>query len=154
MNILRRKQFLQLAKKNKWKKYCEIIITRGGRIMLAVPSHQYCLLNYLYEKEHVDDEWYRNNISTRLSPTHFVVDKYGLISVWYDNIIYSKEKDISKAQMETLNMLRDNDLLSDNCIKEPTLEYMYHLIDIGERTYDDLYKLADVPYDKMLFRKE
>lgn len=156
MKILKRKQFLQLVKQepHRWYHYCEIVITRGGRIILAIPSHQQCLLNYFYKKERVDSEWYKRNISTRLSPNDFVIDKYGLISVWYDFIVYSKEKGISKAQMETLNMLKDNNLISADCIKYPTFEYIHHLIDIGERTYDDLYKLADVPYDRMLFKKE
>ena len=117
-------EFIELTKKNpdEWNHYCEIIIDNDGQVLLARPSHQICLLQYYCDKENVKMEDVEEYIPREFSPEHFIVDKYDLISVWYESIL-SSSKGPNEAQLKSLELLKENKLIVSKYLVAKTNEY-------------------------------
>lgn len=122
--------FIKLTKAdpNSWKRYCEIIIDNDGSVILARPSHQQCLLRYYCEKENIsmDKVIDGTEITWSYSPEHFIIDKYALVSVWYTMVLYS-EDNLSDAQRKSIEILKNNNLISSLCEEYATHEYRLYL---------------------------
>ena len=110
MSIL---EFIEYTKKNpdKFICYCEIMITPTGSIILCRPSHQETVLKYVMEKENKTREELSNSIPMWCSPLSFLIDKYGLIAVWYDFYIGSKCHGVNRFQKRTIDLLTKNGLV-------------------------------------------
>ena len=121
-------EFIELTKKNpdEWNHYCEIIIDNDGQVILARPSHQICLLQYYCDKENIKMENIEEYIPREFSPVHFIVDKYDLISVWYESIL-SSSKGPNEAQLKSLGLLRKNKLIAPGYLVAKTNEYHLYL---------------------------
>lgn len=123
-------QFIELTKRNPddWKGYCEILIDNDGSVILARPSHQEALIQYYCDKENITREEMMKLFPIEYSPSHLIIDKYNLISVWYMCIIYSYNN-INDNQRNTLDILTDNHLIlpSDKINQCPTREYRLYL---------------------------
>jgi hypothetical protein len=67
------------------------------------------------------------SIPIAYSPMHWILDKYGLIAVWYNNYIYGTyiNKQPNKFQRKTLELLELNYLIAGS--GEPTDEYGLYL---------------------------
>lgn len=123
-------QFLHITKMdpNSWRGYCEILIDNDGSIILARPSHQEALLEYYCNEENITRDQALKNIPIEYSPAHFIIDRYNIISVWYNGIIYSYSN-MNDKQRYVLDTLLDHHLISSNALynQQPTKEYRLYL---------------------------
>lgn len=123
-------QFLHIAKMDpdSWKGYCEILIDNDGFIILARPSHYEALLEYYCNKENITRDQAVENIPISYSPLHFIVDKYNIISVWYNSIIYSYDN-MNYKQKHVLDKLLYHHLISSSVLynQQATREYRLYL---------------------------
>lgn len=121
-------EFIELTKKNpdEWNHYCEIIIDNDGQVILARPSHQICLLQYYCDKENIKMEDAEEYIPREFSPEHFIIDKYNLISVWYESIL-SSYRGPNEAQLKSLELLKENKLIIPEYLMDKTNEYHLYL---------------------------
>ena len=110
MSIL---EFMEYTKKNpdKFINYCEIIITPTGSIIQCIPSHQETAIKYAMLKEEKTRKELSNSIPMWCSPLSFLIDKYGLIAVWYDFYIGSKRHGVNRFQKRTIDLLTKNGLV-------------------------------------------
>ena len=65
-------------------------------------------------------------IPREFSPVHFIVDKYDLISVWYESIL-SSSKGPNEAQLKSLELLKENKLIMPEYLMGKTNEYHLYL---------------------------
>lgn len=113
---MNRYQFINYTKEDelKWINYCEILIDRNGDVILAVPSHVEAIINYIAYKEKKSNKKIKDLIKhSSCLPIEWCVDKYGIIAVWYNGYMYSTYKKITKSQLKTLKLLRENKLIND-----------------------------------------
>lgn len=116
------------SEKNNWLYYCEIIILDNGKIMLARPSHQLAVEKYFFETQNEMnyDEFNEIMLEYVLSPTDFIIDKLGIICVWYDYIRASNHRGINRFQFITLKKLDKAGLINFNNVLS-TSEYHFYL---------------------------
>lgn len=107
--------FIDYANKNplKFIDYCEIIINEYGGVLMARPSHIEAAVQYIMKKEKLSRKEVFNNIPNECSPLEWIVDKYGLIAVWYSGYIYSAYKKINRAQKKTIKELMRHSLINN-----------------------------------------
>lgn len=107
---MKRLEFLEFYEKykDKWINYCEIIIDKDGKIIIAEPSHTEAMLKLTGET--------RENIYNKMpiiaSPIHWFVKYLKYISVWY-NFQLIPEK-LTLAQYETLELLEKHGFIKYN----------------------------------------
>jgi hypothetical protein len=115
-----------------WIHYCEIIIDPNGAIILARPSHQEAVIEYAATINEVDREAILADIGLEFSPFHYLIGKYGLVAVWYGFGIYSNYKGLNQFQKHTLDILKKNNLISQEFELSPTNEYNLSIERYGE----------------------
>ena len=110
-NIL---EFIEHTKKNKksYILYCEIIIDPIGNIIEARPSHQEAVLKYAMEKENKTRSEIMSMIPISYAPMEWLIDKYGLIAVWYEGYKYGTYKKPNRFQRRSLCLLESSGLIS------------------------------------------
>ena len=120
-------EFIDLVKQDpdSWKNYCEIIIGSSGKIELARPSHTEKIIDIYCEIESITKEEFKEEFPVNLSIIDFVVEKYSLISVWYDYII--RPAKINRFQQHTLQILVENGLINPNLQYKIAEEYTWYL---------------------------
>lgn len=126
-NIL---EFIEYTKQHpyEWLNYCEVVILRNGTIMLARPSHQESIIQYIIELENTTREDINSLMaSDLLSPMEFYVDKYGLVAVWNNTLIASCSKKLNRFQKNTVSKLVNSGLILKNYDIRYTKEYMNFL---------------------------
>lgn len=84
--------------------YCEAIIYVDGDITWAVPSH----VNALSKIIGLSQEELNSKIPITESPIHWLIEKTGCISIWYDSWIYYE---INEAQRHTLKKLYNSKII-------------------------------------------
>lgn len=94
--------------KNKWINYCEIIIDKEGKIIIANPSHIEAMLKLT---ERTRDDIY-NEMPITASPIHWFVKYLSYVSVW--NNFQLVPKSLTYAQHETLELLENNNFIHYN----------------------------------------
>lgn len=107
--------------------YCEVIIDPYGNVIEARPSHQEAVLTYVMELEGKSRKEVCDSIPTYCSPLDWCLDKYGLVAVWYECYIYGVYKYFNRFQRRTINILKNNGLVSDVIRQIPTEEYKLYL---------------------------
>ena len=107
MNRLDISQFI-LKYKRHWINYCEVIIDREGKIIIANPSHVEAMLKLTGRTR--EDVY--NEMPVDASPIHWFVDYLGYISVW--NSFQLSPKKITFQQYETLEQLEINNFIRTN----------------------------------------
>lgn len=107
--------FIDYANKNplKFIDYCEIIINEYGGVLMARPSHTEAAIQYIMKKEKLSRKEVLSNIPNECSPLEWIVDKYGLIAVWYSGYMYSTYKKINRAQKKTIKELMRHLLINN-----------------------------------------
>ena len=122
--------FIEFTKRNpkSFIRYCEIIIDLYGNIILALPSHQEAVIKYAMEKEHQSRKEVAKSIPISYSPFAWLLDKYGLIAVWYEGYEYGtyKNKKPNRFQRKSLVLLKKYGLIDPEWI-EQTNEYEVYL---------------------------
>ena len=113
-----------------WKCYCEILITKEGKVILARPSHQIALLNYEADMQGRDLDIVVDEFPYTAAPESYVVDKRQIIAVWYTAVLVSSNG-ISDSQKETLDKLVYYNLIHDQYRTDETNEY--HLFQEREK---------------------
>lgn len=113
MDIMNVNQFIKYTKDHpeKFIDYCEIIITRGGLIFFANPSHIEAMVSYICNKIHTSREKFIKSIPLLCSPMEWIIDKYELIAVWHFGYMYSS-KGLSSRQKFTIRLLEENNLIN------------------------------------------
>lgn len=105
--------FLTRSEPENWINCCEVLMTREGDIILAVPSHQEAIIEYVSIIENTSTECVKDFLRNEyLLPTEFYAGKYKVISVWYDYMIRSE--DITSSQNDSINMLKAEGLIDSN----------------------------------------
>lgn len=120
-------EFLNLVKQDpdKWKNYCEIIIMTSGKIELARPSHTEKIIDIYCEIESITRKEFAEEFPVNLSIIDFIVEKYSLISVWYNYII--RPTKINRFQQRTLQILIENGLINPDPEYKIAKEYTWYL---------------------------
>lgn len=118
-------QFIKHTKSDplKWITYCEIVINKHGGIIIVNPSHEKTLLEYVAEKENKTVEQIMKEIPEWCSPSDFIVDKYGIIAVWYNRLLVSSIYRINRFQQRTIDILKANNLIYEDCYIEKARDY-------------------------------
>jgi hypothetical protein len=121
--------------------YCEIIIDSDCSIQYAIPSHQLKLMElYGVPKYQIDDqegEEYReliNTMPTYASPNHWLCDYINAVIVWYGHVILPYN--YKNEQIDCINTLIDNHVLSDSISVDISKEYHHLLITEDDDKYD------------------
>lgn len=110
-----------------WKNYCEIIIDKNGKIYLARPSHQQFLIYYMSVIEGITGKEVIDKIPINFSPLHIIVDRYKLVSVWYEGGIGYSGVRLNRKIMTTIKKLKIAKLLSKDFSIYETNEYEVYL---------------------------
>ena len=119
--------FIELTRLNpdEWYHYCEIILDNDGSVILARPSQE-ALIKYYCDRNNITRNKIIEHIPIDLSPTMFIIDKYTLVSVWYNMIICSFDG-LNGNQSKSLDMLVNNGLIMSDFVAYPTNEYKLYL---------------------------
>lgn len=106
-------------------RYCEILIIPNGDIIECSPCHTESAIEYAINKDGITREELSNTIPDSCLPLEYIVDKYGLVAIWYCGYMYSKTYGINDKQRETINKLEENVLIQrdDKYIQEATEYY-------------------------------
>ena len=120
-------EFIQYVDQNKEKfiKYCEIIITDNGIIEFAHPTHSISIVREASKKNKISVEEYKNSIPKSCSPLHWVTCKEKFIGVWYNYIIVPQK--INRIQKKVLDLLSENGIIDKYYTKEISKEYENYL---------------------------
>lgn len=123
MNILK---FIHYTKENplKFITYCEIMILPTGGIELVNSSHTETALEIAARLECITKDELKSSIPKYVEPLNYIVSKYGLVAVWYNNIMYNK---LNRFQKHTIDLLKYNELISKEPIIYETNEYQNYL---------------------------
>ena len=129
LNTFNPLEFIVHTKKHptKFINYCEILINPNGAIILCSPSHIETAIEYAATIDGVKREDIIANIHMEFSPLHYLVGKYGLVAIWYEFGIYSNYKGLNQFQKRTIDMLKKNNLISEEFELTPTNEYNLYL---------------------------
>lgn len=100
-----------LKYKNKWINYCEIIIDKDGKIIIANPSHTEAMLKLTGETKEI----IYNKMPIYASPIHWFVKYLNYVSVWFNFQLIPEN--LTFAQYETLNLLEQNGFIKYNAEK-------------------------------------
>lgn len=116
-------EFLEYARENKdkFRNYCEIILTETGSVVTATPSHQDCLLLLAAEKHNTTIEKYKKSIPMDCLPMYWIISKEGFMSIWYNNIIAPFKH--NRFQERSIKLLKMNGLIASDCKYSFTKEY-------------------------------
>lgn len=140
------KDFLDLVKKEKglWTNYCEILILRNGMIELARPCHQEKLIEYCCEAEEITREEFIKAFPKHLLVTSFLCERYSIISVWFNRLEVPSQ--INRFQQRTIDILKQNKLISKDPTYVKCTEYSWYLNDLNENKnrYEEINKLLNV----------
>lgn len=89
-------------------------MTHDGDIILARPSHQEAMIEYVSIIENTSIECVKDFLrSEYIVPTEFYAGKYNVISIWYDYMIRSEY--MTSSQNDSINMLKAEGLIDSNC---------------------------------------
>ena len=122
-------EFIEYTKinRNKFISYCEVLMDQYGNIILAVPSHTEAAIEYAIVKENKTRDQFKNEIPTMCLPLEWVVDKYGLIAIWYCGYMHSAYKNApNRFQRKSLDMLIQHGLIIEEHVQE-ACEYKNYL---------------------------
>lgn len=124
MNV---KEFIDLTRSDpdSWINYCEIIIKSNGLIELARPSHTEKIIEIYCDAEEITRDEFVNKFPANLSIVDFIVEKYSLISVWYNYII--RPAKINRFQQKTLEALVKEKLILPDPAYKIVKEYSWYL---------------------------
>ena len=92
--------------KHQWINYCEIIIDKEGKIIIAEPSHIEAMLKLTGENR--EDIYEKMPITA--SPIHWFVKYLGYVSVW--NNFQLVPETLTLAQYQTLELLNNNNFIN------------------------------------------
>lgn len=131
--------FIVYTKKHpkEWIEYCEVLIDPNGAIILCRPSHQETAIQYAAEINGVEKEDIMRDIHLEFSPFHYLIGKYGLVGVWYTFGIYSGYKGLNQFQKHTLELLKKNNLISQDFELSSTNEFNLFLKRYGKKEGTD-----------------
>ena len=101
--------------------YCEILISPEGEIVFANPSHTEALIRIAQEAFDTDREGIRNMIGAEFLPMHYLIDRLGYISVWYN--MATTPLHITDEQVECLRELKKEKIISADLHVQFTHEY-------------------------------
>ena len=121
--------FVEYTKQNpnKFISYCEVIIDEIGNIIIARPSHTETAIAYAMSKENKSRKEISDSIPDLCLPLEWIVDKYGLIAVWYNGYMFSSyKKSPNRFQRRTLDILLKNRLIVEEYV-QPASEYRLYL---------------------------
>lgn len=104
--------------------YFEAIILPNGTVKLAIPSHIECVIRLVCELENITRDELKLSIPSSADPLRYLLDKYCMVSVWYNTIITPES--ISPLQEQTISSLESNGLISPNYSRDTTCEYRYY----------------------------
>lgn len=82
--------------------YLEVIIFKDGHIEYAVPSHQMKLIDIYCKEKNISKDKLYEIIPLSDSPVSWIIHNTGLISVWYDFIMYSTITEEQKVALQKL----------------------------------------------------
>ena len=116
-----------------WIQYCEVLIDPNGAVILCRPSHQETAVQYAMCIEDKERDSIREEIPMEFSPFHYLIGKYGLVGIWYEFGIYSNYKGLNQFQKHTLDLLRNNNLISDTFELSPTNEFNLYIERYGKK---------------------
>lgn len=95
---------------NQYQNYCEAVILPNGEIEYAVPAHVFYLEALYLKCEPIQIQinprlqyQLQTEMPIEASPLHWLVDKLGVVSVWYNSLVCPMN--ITKAQIQTINQL-------------------------------------------------
>lgn len=100
-----------LKYKKIWINYCEIIIDKDGKIIIANPSHIEAMLRLT--KRNREDIY--NEMPITASPIHWFVNYLEYVSVW--NNFQICPKSLTLSQYETLQILESEGFIKINIEK-------------------------------------
>lgn len=104
------------------------MIDPNGNIIKCSPSHAETLLKYAMREENKTRQEIIDELPMEFSPFNLLLDKYGLISVWYSGYLYGTyNRDCpTDSQIRSLEALIDNSLITENFVI-PAVEYGLYL---------------------------
>lgn len=108
------KEFIEKTKNEplKWINYCEVLITPGGRIVIANPSHAIAAENYVCEYCGANKEKMREEmLKTHSLQLEFIIARYRLVAIWFTGYLYGY-KGLTKLQQRSINKLIENNLIT------------------------------------------
>lgn len=121
-----------------WLGYCEAIITENGHIFEAIPSHQEWMIRYAMKKLGVSRDELNIIIPKYASPVYYIVERFNLISLWYNFAIVPPEYYNNDDMINTLSKLITSDLVDKNILSHIKISHEYQItIDRGYIYGDD-----------------
>lgn len=121
-------EFVSYAKNNplSFIRYCEIILSPHGKVIIIDPSHTETAIKYAMEKDHCTRQDIIDEMPTTCYPIEWLVDKYNLVAVWYSGYMYCSK--FNRFQKRSINILIKNGLIdkaSELYIREATAYHNY-----------------------------
>lgn len=124
--------FIKHTKENKDKYicYCEALIDPHGSIILARPSHTEAAISYAVLVEGKERKDVYTDIPFPCLPLEWIVDKYGLVAIWYNEYMYGtyRRKKPNRFQRRSLDILMQHGLIRKDGYVRQTSEYDKYLI--------------------------
>lgn len=124
----------------RWYNYCEVIITQDGSVFEAVPSHTIWLEEYAQLALGLTRQQLSDEIPRIASPIHWIVERCKLLSVWYGFIIAFKDYDKNPYIMDTIHILKENELLSPDVDNNIIISEEYSKTSNPEVYYANLFQ--------------
>ena len=108
--------FIKYTKENplQFIKYCEIIITDKGKIILPLfSSHCDAIVEYITKTKKISRETlHEESMKMECLPLEYLVDKYKFVACWYSGYLYSITG-LSDKQQEIIELLQKEKLITD-----------------------------------------
>lgn len=115
MSIMSVDDFVNLTQKEplKWINYCEILLDKIGRVIICQGSHATTAINYAAKVNNVSPKEMAYEIrETQCDPLEWIIDKYGIIAIWYNGYIHGAR--INRFQKRSINILKKNKLICND----------------------------------------
>lgn len=107
--------------------YFETLLYPNGKIELARPSHVEALYRYCMIREKKSRESLLDSMPVSFAPLEFICEKYGIISIWYYEMITPPKEKITEEQHNSLQLLIENNIIPSNIRCRETHEYSLYL---------------------------
>jgi hypothetical protein len=137
---------------SKYIDYCEILISNDGSIQYAIPSHQLKLMelygvprDQLYDNKGKEYNELLNTIPLSANPTYWLGDYMNCTIVWYNMVLFPFN--YTKDQIDVVNILKDNNILSDDISLDIIKEY-HHFSIIEDPEIKDIKSSIDNLYEE------